>query len=94
MDEHDQTVATDIAAAVEVHRAKRRVDDAIAALAARPLGEDTADQMREVLNSTQMRRARRALVRLQQPRRPLLSIVSDVTSMADGPAGVAVGGVA
>lgn len=78
MDEHDQETAADFAAAAEIHLAKRRVDDAIAALAARPLEEDTADQMREVLDSAQMRRARRALVRLQQPRRPVLSIVGGV----------------
>ncbi|MGL5823586.1 MAG: hypothetical protein ACRCYU_01810 [Nocardioides sp.] len=77
MDEHEQAVAGDIAAAATVRAAKREVDGAIADLAASPLDEAAAGRMREVLASSKLRRARRVLARIQVPRRPHLSVVSD-----------------
>ena len=76
MDDHEQATARDVAAAAAVHAAKREVDGAIAALAASPLDVTAADRMREVLSSSKLRTARRALGRIQTPRRTHLSVVS------------------
>jgi hypothetical protein len=78
MDDHEQVIARDVAAAAAVHAARREVDGAIAALAASPLDEAAADRMREVLGSSRLRKARRALTRIQ-PRRPHLSVVTEVS---------------
>lgn len=75
MDTYEQDIAEDFKAAAAVHAAKREVDNAIAALAARPLDENTADQMRQVLNSPKIRRARRLLVRLRTAPKSHLSVV-------------------
>lgn len=80
MDEHEQATARDVAAAAAVHAAKREVDGAIAALAASPLDVTAADRMREVLASSKLRKARRALGRIQTPRRAYLSVVAGPTA--------------
>jgi hypothetical protein len=76
MDDHELVMAGDVAAAAAVHAARREVDGAIAALAASPLDEAAADRVREVLASSKLRRARRALTRIQRPRRSHLSVVT------------------
>jgi hypothetical protein len=78
MDDDEQEVARDVAAAAAVHAAKREVDGAIAELAASPLDEAAADRMREVLASSKLRKARRVLSRLQRPRLSGLSVVTDL----------------
>lgn len=75
MDPYEQDIAEDFTAAAVVHAAKREVDSAIAALASRPLDENTADKMREVLNSPKIRKARRLLVRLQGAPKSHLSVI-------------------
>ncbi|WP_203338617.1 hypothetical protein [Nocardioides limicola] len=95
MDDNEQATARDLAAAAEVHAAKRQIDGAIADLASSPLDEAAADRMREVLASSKLRSARRALIRLQKPRRTHLSVVSELDAdEPEEPVRVLAGGAA
>lgn len=73
MDETAETVRL----AARVHAAKRRVDAAIADLAASPLDEKAADQMSEILASPELVKARRALARLTEVEPNRLRVVPD-----------------
>jgi hypothetical protein len=86
----DDDVQADLTAAAAVHAARRRIDSAIADLAASPFDPTAADRMRAILASPELRKARSALRRLslQQQRlaqRPHLTVVTD-SPPADEPA--------
>ena len=70
-------IGRDLEAAAAVHGARRRVDNAIADLAARPLDEAVAEQMRQILDSPQLKRARRELRRLSLQQARLVQAIPD-----------------
>lgn len=78
----------DLEAAAAVFGARRRIDSAIAELAASPLDVAAGDRMRKILASPDLRRARRALrgLVLQQRelgKRPHLTVVTEQTEDPD-----------
>lgn len=75
-DPREQQQLDDVA---RVFRAKNEIDSAVADLASRPLDEQTAARMREVLDSPRLVEARAALRRLPVPRpaAPVLRLVAD-----------------
>lgn len=88
MDDDVTQAGRDLEAAAAVHAARRRIDSAIADLAARPLDEAAADRMRSILASPDLRRARRALRRLalqqrELGKRPHLTVVTEQTDDPD-----------
>lgn len=88
MNDDEQDTARDLAAAAEVHAARRKIDGAIADLAASPLDEAAANRMREVLGSAGLRKARTAFLRLAHPApasRPRLSVVTDDSRRPEDP---------
>lgn len=73
MSEPDEA-STQLDDAIEVMRAKRQIDDAVAELASRPLNERAASRMREALADPSLTAARAALRRLDT-NKPLLRAV-------------------
>lgn len=71
---HEAETDPELSAAVEVYRARCRIDDAVADLAASPLDEPAAARMRAALADPTLATAREALLRLS-PRRPTLQLL-------------------
>lgn len=65
------------AAAADVFAARKEIDAAIADLAASPLDEAAADQMRKVLAGPRLRRARKALTTNLAPKQPLRLVTDE-----------------
>lgn len=86
IDSEDRELADDLAALATVQAAVREIDRACSALAGAPLSEATADRMRAVLASPELRRARRALRHLEDKpvRRPFLTVVREGAAVAGG----------
>ena len=76
MSEPDEA-SSELGDAIEVIRAKRQIDDAVAELASRPLSESAAARMREALADPSLSRARDSLRRLDTNKRLLRAVPND-----------------